>query len=190
MMRVYQDTMLGVFKLNSELTGLESLQKEQNEELRRLNSALDALSAKAAEFAKLKRILAQASLNSETYAKKTVEERISAESNAAKFSIVKIVQRAHAPLRPISPSYRFIAALALIAGMVGAVAAALGVEAFSRLGTDIPNVLPTARLVPDTDREVALNHDAPLKRRQRSRAANSGSAAKRERGPTLVVGNQ
>jgi len=162
MVRVYQDAMVALFKVNGELTGLANLEQEQTEELQRLNAALGELSSREAEFAKLKRTLAQASLNSEIYARKMVEERISAESSAAKFSIVKIVQRAYAPLKPVSPNFRLFAGLGLVAGLVAAVAVALGLETLARHAL-VTDAAPGTALVPLGD------HELPSKRRRQPR---------------------
>jgi uncharacterized protein involved in exopolysaccharide biosynthesis len=162
MVRVYQDAMVALFKVNGELTGLANLEQEQTEELQRLNAALGELSSREAEFAKLKRTLAQASLNSEIYARKMVEERISAESSAAKFSIVKIVQRAYAPLKPVSPNFRLFAGLGLVAGLVAAVAVALGLETLARRAL-VTNAVAGTALVPLGD------HELPSKRRRQPR---------------------
>jgi uncharacterized protein involved in exopolysaccharide biosynthesis len=154
MVRVYQDTMVSLFKVNGELTGLANLQQEQAEELQRLNATLGELSSREAEFAKLKRILAQASLNSDIYARRMVEERISADSSAAKFSIVKIVQPAYAPLKPIFPNYRLFAGFGLVAGLMAAVAVPLGVDTFRR--EPVPNGRPGTPLVPLGDDQRSL----------------------------------
>jgi uncharacterized protein involved in exopolysaccharide biosynthesis len=159
MTRVYQDAMLALFKVNAELMGLANLQQEQAEELQRLNAALGELSSKEAEFAKLKRILAQASQNSDIYAKRTVEERISAESSAAKFSKVKIVQPAYAPLKPSFPNYRLFAGLGLAAGLVAAVAVALCADTLARR-EPATNTSPSTQLVP------LGNPELPTKRRR------------------------
>jgi uncharacterized protein involved in exopolysaccharide biosynthesis len=180
MVRVYQDTMVALFKVTAELTGLANLQQEQAEELQRLNAALGELSSREAEFAKLKRILAQASLNSDIYAKRMVEERISAESSAAKFSKVKIVQRAYAPLKPSFPNYRLFAGLGLGAGLVAAVAVALGLDALARRAL-LTNAGPFAPIVPLGDHELSLK-----RRRQHKRHRLDGRPAREDRGtPTI-----
>jgi uncharacterized protein involved in exopolysaccharide biosynthesis len=132
MVRVYQDSMVALFKINAELNGLEGLQHEQAQALQELNGTLDELSAKEAEFARLKRAVAQASLNSDTYVKRMVEEQITAESNAARLSALKIVQQAYPPPKPGFPSYPLLAGLGLVLSVLFALAVALGVDAFLR----------------------------------------------------------
>jgi uncharacterized protein involved in exopolysaccharide biosynthesis len=154
MVRVYQDTMVALFKVNGELTGLANLQQEQTGEIQRLKLALEELSIKEAEFVRLERVLAQASLNSDIYARKMIEEQISAESNAAKFSTIKIFQQAYPPIKPNFPNYRLLAGFGLAAALVAAVAVALVADAL-------------ARREPNTGAPISLgDFTLPLKRRR------------------------
>jgi uncharacterized protein involved in exopolysaccharide biosynthesis len=165
MVRVYQEAMVALFKVNGELTGLANLEQEQADEFQRLNGALGELSSREAEFAKLKRTLAQASLNSEIYARKVVEERISAESSAAKFSTVRIVQRAYAPLKPVSPNFQLFAGLGLVAGLAAAVAVALGLETLAPRAL-VTDAAPGTALVPLDDHELPPKRRRQLKKRR------------------------
>ncbi len=163
MVRVYQDTMVTLFKVNAELTGLETLQQEQAEELKRLNAQLGALSSREGDFSRFKRALAQASLNSDTSAKRAVEEQISAAANAAKFSMVKIVQSAYAPLKPVFPKYRLVAGLGLIAALMAAVGIALGLDRASV-------VEPVTKTDLDVSYVPGLDHESVLKNLRKSRS--------------------
>ena len=163
MVRVYQEAMLSLFKVNGELAGLVNMEKAQTEDIERLNDALDKLSSKEAEIARLNRVLEQASFNSDIFARRMVEEQTSAASDAARFSTVKIVQQAYAPLQPISPSLSLFAAFGLMAGAIFSVAAALFMEGKAHFqaaasGTRA-NLPPDTSLIPPTDAK-------PSKRRQ------------------------
>ena len=105
LVRVYQDSMTELFKVNAELAGLENLQRQQIEETARLSSQLNSLSKKEQEYAALRRAVDQATYNSDLYARRMVEEQITAESNAAKLSSVKVLQKATVPVRPVFPNY-------------------------------------------------------------------------------------
>jgi uncharacterized protein involved in exopolysaccharide biosynthesis len=171
MVRVYQDAMVALFKVNGELTGLDNLQQEQAEELKRLNAQLAALSSREGEFSRLKRALAQASLNSDTSAKRAVEEQISAAANAAKFSMVKVVQKAYAPIKPVFPKYRLVVGLGLIAALAAAVGIALGLDrAFA--------VEPVTKTDLRASYLPGLDHERLLKTSRKNRSR--GSAARRE----------
>ena len=97
LVKVYQDSMVSLFKLNADLAGAQNMQRQQLEEMAKLTSDLNGLSQNEQQFASLKRAVAQASFNSDLYAKRMVEEQINAESSAAKFSSVKVLQRATEP---------------------------------------------------------------------------------------------
>ena len=117
LVKVYQDSMVSLFKLNADLAGAQNMQRQQIEEMAKLTADLNGLSQNEQQFASLKRAVAQASFNSDLYAKRMVEEQINAESSAAKFSSVKVLQRATEPLRPAFPNYPLIT---LAGGMVSA----------------------------------------------------------------------
>ncbi len=121
LVRVYQDSMTELFKVNAELAGLENLQRQQTEETVKLTSQLNSLSEKEQQYAALRRAVDQATYNSDLYARRTVEEQITAESNAAKLSSVKVLQKATVPVRPVFPNY-ILATLvaAVLSGMAGA----------------------------------------------------------------------
>lgn len=129
MVRVYQEAMLSLFKVNDELAGLTNMQDVQTEELKRLDQALGKLSSKEAEFARLNRALEQASFNADIYAKRMTEEQTSAESDAAKFSSVRIVQNANVPFRPVAPSFALFMGFGVLAGLIISIAAALARDA-------------------------------------------------------------
>ncbi len=105
LVKVYQDSMDTLFKINADLTGTQNLQKQQTEELAKLTSDLNSLADNEQEFSRLRRAVAQATYNSDLYSKRMVEEQITAESDAAKFSSAKVLQQATQPLRPVFPNY-------------------------------------------------------------------------------------
>ena len=125
LVRVYQDTMVELFKINAELVGAQSLQKEQADEITQLKGELNALSHDGQEFARLERAISRATYNADVYSKRMVEEQIDAESRAARFSSIKVMQRATVPLRPVSPNYIMYSAIALVLSGLAAVAVTL-----------------------------------------------------------------
>jgi hypothetical protein len=173
MVRVYQEAMVALFKVNGELTGFANLEQEQTDELRRLDVALSDLSSREAEFGKLKRNLAQALLNSDVYARKMVEERISAESSAAKFSTIKVVQKAYVPLKPVSPSFATFAGVSLVVAVMAAITVALGLQTLAR-NELIANAASGSPLAPLGDHEMVPRRRRQLKKRplDESREAN------------------
>ncbi|MFT8246081.1 GumC family protein [Roseomonas sp. BN140053] len=125
LVRVYQDSMVALFRVNSELTGAQSLQQQQQVELGRLTAELNTLTENERQFANLTRAVDQASYNSDTYYKRMIEEQINAESNTVRFSSVKVLQRALVPLRPIFPNYIVVTVAALLGSLLAGLAAAL-----------------------------------------------------------------
>lgn len=133
LVKVYQDSMVALFKINSDLAGAQSMQKQQADEIAKLTVELNGLSQNEQQFATLKRAVTQATFNSDLYAKRMVEEQINAESSAAKFSSVKVLQRSTEPLRPVFPNYPILTlAGAFVGGLAGLGAALLRSQSAGR----------------------------------------------------------
>lgn len=128
MVKVYQDAMVALFKVNSEIAGLEGLAAQQQTEMRSVNSELGMLSAKEAEFERLKRELSLATLNAETYAKRAVEEQIDADLRAAKLTNLRVVQAATIPLRAAFPNGIQFLILGGVAGVILGIGSSLLLE--------------------------------------------------------------
>ena len=118
LVKVYQDSMVLLFKINSDLAGAEMMQKQQASELASVMADLNKLSTHEQSYAELKRTMVQAATNSDLYARRAVEEQISVESSDAKFSSVKVLQRATEPLSPVFPNYMLATAFSAFAGMM------------------------------------------------------------------------
>ena len=116
LVKVYQESMAALFKVNSDLAGAQNMQKQQVSEVASLTSELAVLSANEPKFARLKRAVEQAVYNSDLYSRRMIEEQINAESNAAKFSSIKVLQKATISLKPVFPNYILVAALAVMLG--------------------------------------------------------------------------
>lgn len=118
LIRVYQESMASLFKLNSDLTGAQNLAKQQMADLESLAAQLGQLAENEGQFLRLKRAVDEAVNNLDVYSKKMVEEQVNGEMSTARFSPVKILQKARIPGRPASPNYPIMAAMALIASVV------------------------------------------------------------------------
>lgn len=130
LVKVYQESMVALFKVNSDLAGAQSMQKQQADEVANLTAELNTLSENEQKFARLKRAVELATLNSDLYSRRMVEEQINAESNAAKFSSIKVLQKAIVPLKPVFPNYVLAAVLAaMLGGAAGLGAVILGSRA-------------------------------------------------------------
>lgn len=125
MVKVYQDAMVGLFKINSEIRGLQDLAEQQHTELSTLNAELVKLAGVEAEFARLKREVALASYNAELYSKRTVQEQIDSDLRSAKLSSVRVIQKALVPIGAAFPKGWLFLALGLALGAVAGVGAAL-----------------------------------------------------------------
>lgn len=102
--RVYQDSLALLFKIDADLHGLSELQKSIAGDLDKINKDLTILSHKEGTFLTLRRELALASQNSETYSKRYVEEKLNSDVRNARISNVRIVQSAIFPSRSIAPN--------------------------------------------------------------------------------------
>ena len=126
LVKVYQDSMEQLFQVNAEMGGLQNRERQQMDETAKVISQLNGLTSNEQRFAALKRAVAQATVNSTTNANRMVEEESNAALSAAKFSSVKIIQKATVPLRPVFPNYiMFILAAAVVGTMAGVGAAVL-----------------------------------------------------------------
>lgn len=115
LVRVYQDSMVTLFKINGELAGAQNAQAQLAEEQTRLTMQLNKLAEVTEEYARLRRAVDQAATSSDLNSRRMVEEQINAELSAARFSSVRMLQRATVPLRPAFPNYQLGLLVAAIA---------------------------------------------------------------------------
>lgn len=101
LVRVYQDSLVNLFKVNAALVGANNLESHLQEELRMVKAELSSLSSNEEKFNRLVRSLTAASGASENYAKKSIEEQISSDVARARLSNIRIVQHAVPPEYPI-----------------------------------------------------------------------------------------
>jgi polysaccharide biosynthesis transport protein len=113
LVKVYQDTVATMVKLQTELSGLKALEVHQQEGLRNIKDALEALTSKEPEFVRLQFDVAQAKGISELFEKKAMEESWSQELNASKLSSVQLVQSPTPPLGPVWPRATILFGLGL-----------------------------------------------------------------------------
>ena len=126
LVRVYQETMVSLFKANSDLVAAQSLQKQQSDDVETITRELNILLGDQEEFTRLKADVDRATQNLELYSKRMIEEQIDAELARARFSSVKILQEAVPSGQPVSPNYQVMTlAAAVLAGMGGVVMTSL-----------------------------------------------------------------
>ncbi|HYF07078.1 MAG TPA: hypothetical protein VD970_05610 [Acetobacteraceae bacterium] len=125
LVRVYQDSMVALFRINAELAGAQNLLQQQTEEQNRLTAELNRLSRQTQEFQRLRRAVELATHNADLYSRRTVEEQINAELSAARLSSLRVLQRATEPLRPVFPNYRLFFLVALVLSALLGLSAAL-----------------------------------------------------------------
>jgi polysaccharide biosynthesis transport protein len=135
LIRVYQDTMDALFKVDADFAGTKNREAQLGTELQRVNKELAALSSREAEYNRLSRDLTLAVTAAESYAKRTTEERINTSLANARVSGLRIAQLASPPDSPAFPQLIIFLALGLVGGIVLASAAALLPEALASVGT-------------------------------------------------------
>jgi uncharacterized protein involved in exopolysaccharide biosynthesis len=129
LVRVYQDAMASLLKVNADLTGLLNMEKVITEEIANVNTELAALAYKEAEHNRLKRVLTRAAAAAEHYGSRVIEEQISSDiAKKAQLSSVRVVQTAAIPVEPIFPQISHLVFLALFGGFVLGAAAATMLE--------------------------------------------------------------
>ena len=79
LVKVYQDNMAALMKVNADLNGSTELLNQLGTELENVNKELAQLSSKEAEYGRLKRVLTTASSAAAHYATRITEEEISSE---------------------------------------------------------------------------------------------------------------
>jgi uncharacterized protein involved in exopolysaccharide biosynthesis len=119
LIKVYQDNMATLMKLNAELNGQMELLNQLGTELEKVNKELASLSAKEAEYGRLKRVLTTASLAAAQYATRILEEQISSEvAKKSQLSSLRVVQKAITPKEPMFPQASQLVALAVAGGIL------------------------------------------------------------------------
>jgi uncharacterized protein involved in exopolysaccharide biosynthesis len=117
LVRVYQDSMAALFKLNSQIAGDISLQAHQAHELAGLTGNLNDLITNEQKYFQLKRDADQAADNADTYSKRMAEEEIAAAYIGSIHSI-KLIQSASVPTAPVFPNYKLMTVGAFIISLV------------------------------------------------------------------------
>jgi uncharacterized protein involved in exopolysaccharide biosynthesis len=119
LVRVYQDNMSTLMKVNADLNGSTLLLSQLGAELENVNKDLASLSAKEAEYGRLKRALTTSSAAAAHYANRILEEEISSEvAKKSQLSSLRVVQRAITPTAPVFPQIPHLISLALIGGFL------------------------------------------------------------------------
>ena len=126
LVKVYQDSMAVLFRIDAELSGADKVQEQHLTELATVESELNTLAQREMTFQTLKRAVATAEANAELYGRRMIEEEISLDSRAAKILSVKVIQRAGTSLAPIFPNYKAVAAVSIVLSF----ALAFGIAAY------------------------------------------------------------
>lgn len=114
LVRVYQDTIAELVRLKIDLQGYDALQRHQLKQLKDIDEQLSTLSAKEAEYDRLKLEVTQARQGTEVFNRRLLEEGLNQDMNSSMLASVRVVQRATMPLAPIWPNMRIVAALAFV----------------------------------------------------------------------------
>lgn len=123
LVKVYQDSMATLFKVDADLAGMDRIREVQTAELETITRDLQRLASNEYQYLTLKRSVSIAEENALMYEKRMTEEKINAESRAANFLAVKVVQKATPPSSPVFPNYTLVTAMALIVSFLAAVSA-------------------------------------------------------------------
>jgi hypothetical protein len=118
LVKIYQDGMANLLKINSDLNGALNLESSLAHELDSVNAQLADLTSKEAEYDRLKRVLARASTAAEYYGTRMMEAQINLESaKKSQLSSVRVVQLAYQPIDPVFPRIRHLIMLSLAGGI-------------------------------------------------------------------------
>ena len=127
LVKVYQDNMAALMKVNADLNGSTELLKGLGTELDQVNKELALLSANEAEYGRLKRTLTTASAAAAHYATRILEEEISSEvAKKSQLSSLRVVQKAITPTAPVFPQVPHLIGLVLAGGIMLGLALIVG----------------------------------------------------------------
>jgi polysaccharide biosynthesis transport protein len=129
LVKVYQDAMANLLKVNTDLNGSLRVEKHLVAELEKINEELASLSSREAEYDRLKRVLTRASAAADHYGSRVIEEQISLDiAKKTQLSSVRVVQWAEKSIVPVFPRLAHLVVLALAGGIALGSAIALTLE--------------------------------------------------------------
>jgi uncharacterized protein involved in exopolysaccharide biosynthesis len=118
LIKVYQDNMSTLMKVNADLAGYASLGTALGTEIATVNAELVSLTSKESEYDRLRRVLTRASAAAENYGSRTIEEKIKSDiSKKSQLSSVRVVQNADVPYTPAFPTTLQLLMLTLLVGL-------------------------------------------------------------------------
>jgi uncharacterized protein involved in exopolysaccharide biosynthesis len=129
LVKVYQDAMASLLKVNTDLNGLLRVEKLLVSELEKINMELALLSTKEAEYDRLKRVLTRASAAADHYGSRVIEEQINLDiAKKTQLSSVRVIQSGERPVSPIFPRLFHVVMIALVGGVMLGMAMAVLLE--------------------------------------------------------------
>jgi polysaccharide biosynthesis transport protein len=118
LIKVYQDAMANLLKVNTDLNGSLRVEKVLTVELDKINEELASLSSKEAEYDRLKRVHTRAAAAADHYGSRVIEEQINQDiAKKTQLSSVRVVQRAEKSTEPVFPRAVHLVLLALVGGI-------------------------------------------------------------------------
>jgi uncharacterized protein YqiB (DUF1249 family) len=129
LVKVYQDAMADLLKINTDITGSTQMLNQLSTELDSVNKELASLASKEAEYGRLKRVFTAASEAAGRYASRMLEEQITSEVvKKTQLSSLRVVQTAVPATDPIFPRVPQLAGLAFVGGILLGFALIVGPE--------------------------------------------------------------
>lgn len=122
LIKVYQDSMVDLLRINSTIEGLTATLSKQEEQIGAVNRELQHLAQMAGEFQHLKTTADLTAINFETYAKRVAEEAVNQDIAKHRLSTVKVAQAAVTPWKPVWPSFGMIFIASVLGGLLMSVA--------------------------------------------------------------------
>jgi succinoglycan biosynthesis transport protein ExoP len=124
--KLYQDSAQKIMNLNADLAGNKALEAAQAADLQQIDAELRKLAEKAATFARLEREVSQNEANLVLYSRKSTEAQIgNAWKSNERLSLLRVVEPAIKPIRPIFPRTGMVLPVALLLGIMLGCAATL-----------------------------------------------------------------
>jgi polysaccharide biosynthesis transport protein len=158
LVKVYQDAMANLLKVNTDLNGSLRVEKSLTAELEKINTELASLASKEAEYDRLKRVLTRASAAAEHYGSRVIEEQVKQDiAKKTQLSSVRVVQRAEKSIVPVFPRAAHLVLLALVGGIALGSAFAVMLE-FAQVRRQEEGEDESGRAIEEVVRRSVRNH--------------------------------
>ena len=159
---VYQSLSTSLNQTEAHLSATQAVLGQWAAQLDAVNKRIERLDGLEGELLALQRKLDLATQSYTTYLERTEQARVSEDLNLQRITSLGVVQEPNLPFKPASPRVLLLLAVAIMAGFVGAIAIAFGLETLDET-VSLTDQVPARLGVPVL---AVLNRAAPTAARR------------------------